>query len=298
MNVEPEESEISLLDLLLVVAENIKLLVLGPMLVGLLALGVSYSLPNSYVSQAVIASPNPPVPTATTTPTVTTPTYTPQQTATLMTQPVVFEAAAALYNPPLPVAGRVTGMALASRTKVTVGKDGLLRVDVAAPTPEQAHALAVALIDAWQKSTVPVGQARQDLEKRLLVAKTGLETSTALLRKLAATGSTQQDQMTRGATSTNFIAISELQARYIADEIAIFQALQGVPHDVVKQPPTLPTEPVPRKKSLIGVLAALGSGFVLLFFVFMRQAWKNAAADPEAALKQSQLKRALGFKSK
>jgi len=67
--------------------------------------------------------------------------------------------------------------------------------------------------------------------------------------------------------------------------------------DVVKQPPTLPTQPASRKKSLIAILAALGSGFVLLLFVFMRQAWKNAAADPEAALKQSQLKRALGFKN-
>jgi len=294
MNVEPEESEVSLLDLLLVVAENIKLLVLGPIAVGLIALGISYTLPQSFVSQAVIATPPSALPTTTTTTTTTI--YTPQQTVTLMAQPAVFESAVALFNTKRSATEMVTGATLASRTKVAVGKDGLLTLDVSASTPEQAHALAVALIDAWRKSTVPVGQARQDLEKRLSVAKTGLETSTVMLGKFAANAA-QQDPMTRSAASTSFIAISELQARYIADEIAISQALQGVPSDVVKQPPTLPTQPASRKKSLIAMLAALGSGFVLLFFVFMRQAWRNAAADPEAALKLRKLRQALGFKS-
>ena len=39
-----EENEISLLDLLLVVAENLKLLILGPVVVGLVALGFGYSV--------------------------------------------------------------------------------------------------------------------------------------------------------------------------------------------------------------------------------------------------------------
>jgi len=287
MNVESAESEVSLLDLMLVVAENIKLLVIGPLVVGLLALGVSYALPQSFVSQAVIAVP--PAPFVTTS-------YTPQQIATLMTQPAVFESAVVLFNTQRPATDTISGSVLASKTKVAVGKDGLLTLDVAASNPERAHVLAVALIEAWRKSTVPVGQARLDLEKRLNVAKAGLENSTVLLGKLAAAG-VQLDPMNRSATSSNFIAISELQARYIGDEIAISQALQGVPSEVVKQPPTLPTQPASSKKSLIAILAALGSGFALLLFVFMRQAWKNAAADPEAALKQNQLKRALGFKS-
>jgi len=47
-----EENEISLFDLLLVVADNLKLLILGPLLVGLLALGIGYALPQSFTSQA------------------------------------------------------------------------------------------------------------------------------------------------------------------------------------------------------------------------------------------------------
>jgi hypothetical protein len=49
---------------------------------------------------------------------------------------------------------------------------------------------------------------------------------------------------------------------------------------------------------LRAILATLGSGFVLLLWVFMRGAWKNAAQDPAVAEKQARLRSALGFKSK
>ena len=62
MEFEEPQAGASLLDLLLVVAENLKLLVLGPLLVGLLALGVGFALPQSFVSQAIllISPPNSP----------------------------------------------------------------------------------------------------------------------------------------------------------------------------------------------------------------------------------------------
>ncbi|MDP3192828.1 Wzz/FepE/Etk N-terminal domain-containing protein [Rhodoferax sp.] len=63
MDVEAQEAEISLLDLLVVVAENIKLLLLGPLLAGLVALGIGYALPQSYVSQAILLLPRPTRPT-------------------------------------------------------------------------------------------------------------------------------------------------------------------------------------------------------------------------------------------
>ena len=46
----PDEDEISLLDLLQVVVDNLRLLVLGPLLIGLLALGVSYSITPTYTA--------------------------------------------------------------------------------------------------------------------------------------------------------------------------------------------------------------------------------------------------------
>ena len=61
------------------------------------------------------------------------------------------------------------------------------------------------------------------------------------------------------------------------------------------QPPSRKSKP---KKATIAVLATLASGFVLLLFVFVRQALRNAAQDAEAASKLIKLRaawaRALG----
>ena len=46
----PEDDEISLLDLLQVVADNLRLLVLGPLVAGLLALGYSFTITPTFTA--------------------------------------------------------------------------------------------------------------------------------------------------------------------------------------------------------------------------------------------------------
>ena len=52
-----EDDEISLLDLLQVVVENLRLLVLGPLAAGLVALGISYQIPPTYTARVVFMPP-------------------------------------------------------------------------------------------------------------------------------------------------------------------------------------------------------------------------------------------------
>lgn len=283
MNVEPEETEISLLDLLLVVAENLKLLVLGPIVVGLLALGVSYILPKAYVSQAILALP--------------TQTQTATQAVAMMVSPLVLDPIIATYKLGEGKPIQSARDTLAKQVKAVVGKDGLLRLDVTDASATQAQAMANAVIDGWLSSTVPGAKERADLEKRLEFAQSGLRSVSKLIERLSVDGAVSLGKpIPRGEASAGLVALGELQSRYLADLLAIPRTLQGLSRDVVKQPPTLPAEQS-NSRGAIAVLAAFGSGFVLLFFVFMRQAWINAAADPEAALKQKRLRRALGFKS-
>jgi uncharacterized protein involved in exopolysaccharide biosynthesis len=49
--------EISLLDLALVLAENLRLLILGPLLVGLTALGISFLIPPTYTARTMLMPP-------------------------------------------------------------------------------------------------------------------------------------------------------------------------------------------------------------------------------------------------
>lgn len=298
-----EEDEVSLLDLLLVLAENLKLLILGPVVIGLLALGIAFAVPQSFVSQAILALPTAtPAATATLAATATptaTPTPTPTQAAAMMVSPLVLDPVIESLNLSAGRPIQVARTELAKQINATVGRDGLLRLDVTANTPLGAQAIANAVIDTWLKSTVPGEQDRADLEKRLAYAKASLESVRNLLGRLTAEGSADLNKpLTRGEAGTSIIAIGELQARYLAEVLNIPRTLQGLSRDVVAQPPTLPTEPVAPKKSLITVLAAIGSGVALLLWVFMRQAWKSAAQDPQAAEKQAKLLAVMGFKGR
>ena len=288
---DAEENRISLLDLLLVVAEHLKLLILGPIVVGLLALAIGYALPQSFTSQAILALPMPMQ--------TQTPPPTPAQAAAMMVSPLVLDPVIQSLNL---FAGHTIESArakLASQIKATVGKDGLLRLAATASTPLEAQKIANAVIDNWLKSTVPGEKDRADLEVRLIHAKVSLESVRRLLERLTGEDSAILNKpLTLGGANISIVAVGELQARYQADVLSIPRSLQGLARDVVVQPPTLPTEPVAPKKSLIAVLAALGSGFALLLWVFMRQAWKNAAQDPEAAEKQAKLRAAMGFKQR
>ena len=281
---DEQDDEISLLDLMLVMAENIKLLLLGPLLAGLLALGVGYALPQKFVSNAILSLPAAAAPT-------------PTQAAAIMVSPIVLDPIISTMG----LAGDQTLQAarveLAQQIKAAAGKDLLLRLDVTAETPAAAQTLANAIIDNWLKSTAPGELDRADLEKRLGYAQKSLDAVTRLIDRLTAEGSANLSQpLTRGEAGASIVAVGELQARYLTDVINIPRTLRGLSRDVVVQPPTLPTEPVSAKKALMATLAALGTGFALLLFVFMRAAWRGAAQDPEAAQKQIRLRAALGFK--
>ena len=194
--------------------------------------------------------------------------------------------------------GNVARNPVAGQVKVSVGKkDLLIRLDVTAATPEASQNMANAVIDSWLKSTTPNGQDRADLEKRLDYAQKSLDVVTGLLERLAAGDADKLNILRpRGEAAVTFVALAELQARHLADVLSISRSLQGQSRDVVLQPPTLPTEPAPSKKALMATLAALGTGFALLLFVFVRAAWRGAAQDPEAAQKQTRLRAALGLK--
>ncbi len=52
-----EDDEVSLLDLALVVAENLRLLILGPLVVGLAALGISFLIKPTFTATTLILPP-------------------------------------------------------------------------------------------------------------------------------------------------------------------------------------------------------------------------------------------------
>lgn len=277
------DAEGGVLDLLVLVAENLKVLILVPILAGGLAWGLSSLLPRTYVSQAMLdpAASVPATPAA--------------QAAAMLTSPLILDQ----VIESLELAGsdaphnEAERSKLSTRIKAAVGKDGLLRLDVTASAPAQAQSLANALIDAWLKSTVPGERKRAELESRLAHAQQSLEAARLLRDRLAREGIGSSPARQEVAALLGMS--DDLQMRHLDSVITLSGALKGVSRDVVKQPPTLPSEPVAPRRGLVALVTALVAGFAVMGGLFIRQAWRSAGRHPATAEKQARLLAVLGF---
>ena len=290
MKTETQEDQVSLIDLVLVLAENIKLLVFTPLVAGVIALLISFVLPKSFTSQAILFSPP-----SQAFPTLASPL---SQAASMMTSPLVLDPVIHSLSGAGGISIENARAKLASQIKVAFGKDTLLRLDVTAGQPEEAQKIANLIIDAYLKSTAPGELDRADLEKRLIYAKTSLEAIRKSIERITSNGTGILNKpITLGDAGTSVVALGELQARYLGEVLSIPRTINGLSRDVVIQLPTLPTEAVAPRKSLIAIFSTLVCGFLLLMWVFVRKAWFNTQNDPVVAVKQARVRAALGFKS-
>lgn len=286
-----EDDEISLLDLLVTITENIRLLVLGPLLAGLAALGVGFLITPTYESTSVLVAeksirvPNEyrVVPSA-------------EIVASMATQPAALDAIMATTGIGAGKNADTARKELASRIKVSVGKkDRLLTIVAQGPTAAEAQALNQAVVAELFSRMQPRGAERAAIEKSLADERQSLAEGLALERRLAATlakdGS--RDEVS-ARLYTNLLAANSTKAQLVA---ALDAQLKGLTADDVVQAPTLPEKHVKPKKALIAVVSALAMGFALLLFVFVRQAMRQASHDPESAEKLARIRSALGMKA-
>jgi hypothetical protein len=271
-----EDTEISALDLLSVVYANLKLVIFVPVLVGLLAWGAARFAPGNYKSYAILSLPP-------ASEFERTPMERPLQAATMLTSASVLDPVILKLNL---LEGRSLQLArkdLADDVKVNVGKDGLLMLDVTAHSPTKAQAIANGIIDTWLKSTAPGVQESAELAKRLSYAQISLDAVTRLINHLDSENAVNLSKpLSRGeaGTSASFLGLGQLQIRYLAEVLSISRQMQGLSREVVKQAPTLPTDPESSKKGLIAALATVFTEFVLLAWIFARYSWKVSVSRP------------------
>jgi len=230
-----DSDEISLLDLALVVAENLKLLILGPLAVGLAALGISFLIKPSFTASTTILPPQQQ-----------------QSAAAAMAQQLgalggLAGAAAGLKNPADQYLAMLKSEAVADvlierfklvqryevdylqdafkaleeKRRITSGKEGLIKVEVDDQDPAIAAEMANAHVDALGglMSRLALTEAQQ---RRAFFEKKLKETQAELTRAqqaLQATGvSSNALKANPGATVT---AVAELQARISAQEVKV-----------------------------------------------------------------------------
>ena len=271
-----QQEEIDLLGILVTLAENIKLLILGPLLVGICALGIAYIVPQTFESIAVLKAE--------------------QATASLMTTASVLDPVAADLGLTKVDSAEEACKRLREQIQVSVGRnDKLLTLTVSAPAPQQAQAIANAVLQQTYVQSRPKGSDLTRLEIQLKDAKArtkrAADAAGALLKRMESNGAAGSTESARGyAELLNVAAAAQ-------NQVAALQAqLEGLTDAQLIQAPTLPEKASKPKKGLIAIGATLAAGLALMLFVFVRQAVRGAAKDAGAASKMARIRRALALR--
>lgn len=270
-----------LLDLLVTLAENWKLLVFGPLIAGIAAFGIGFAIPKTYESSSSVQV---------------------ERAGSSFTAPMAASLAmsADVLKQIAPVAGLDDGLTaeeiykkLSKRIKVSVGKqDKLLTIEAQAQSPEASQKLNQALLDTLFPLSKPRGLEKKQLEVQLDSEKARLQEALKLEHDTAA--NIASGKSVNEATSRLYGELLTANSNRQKGILDMERRLEGLDKDDVIQMPTLPEQSIKPKKSLLAIGGAIAMGFALLLFVFIRQAVRTAKeSSPEQAEKLARIRNAM-----
>ena len=232
---EPADDEISLLDLLQTIVDNLRLLVLGPLAVGLLALGYSFTIPPTFTAKTQFLPPQAQQSAAA------------SMIASLGSLGGLAGAAAGLKNPADQYVAYLksvslqdaliarfklqeryeaktktdTRMVLAGAVRVASGKDGLMSVEVDDKDPQFAADLANAHVEELRKllgklAVTEAQQRRLFFEKQLTQAKDNLALAEVALKSTGISSSVLKSNPVSAVA-----AVAGLKAQVTAQEVKV-----------------------------------------------------------------------------
>jgi uncharacterized protein involved in exopolysaccharide biosynthesis len=286
---DDDEDTISILDLLLVVAENIKLLILGPLVVGISALAISFFITPTFTAVTTIQPP-------------------PQGTQA-STSAAILESLGGL-------GGSIAGSALKDtsqlyvaymqsatlednlidkfklqekfHTKYKVSARKILEGKVKIVPDKKTGMISISVDDEDPKFAAELANAYVS-ELRLFTGKLALQEAQDrkefLESQLQELSNRQfRDVFTQQAMLAG--TIRQYEAARV-DEEKIGPTFTQVD---VASAPELKSKP---KRAQIAMIATLATGFALLVFIFLRHAWGTLRANPESEGKLEQILAAL-----
>src|SRR5574343_22665 len=247
------DDEISLLDLLQTIVDNLRLLVLGPLAVGVLALGICFVIPPTYTAKTQFLPPQQQQSAAA------------SMLASLGSLGGLAGAAAGLKNPADQYIAYMKSnavkdalidrfklmerydaklredarKALDEKARIASGKDGLISVEFDDKDPKFAAELANAYVEELRNvlgrlAVTEAQQRRLFFEKQLLKAKENL---TASEQALKATGIS--DSVLKSNPATAVAGIAALKAQITAQEVKV-GAMRGYLADTATSNTTKP----------------------------------------------------------
>lgn len=273
------EDSIDLFDVALTLAENIKLLVLGPLLAGFFIYGITFLLPQKFQSTAVLrAEPD---------------------VSSYMTTVTVLDSSLANLGFLKDLSEEEAEEAridLNRRVTTQIGRnDKLVTLNVTAGSPLAAQRMADEILKNTFAGLRPKGEELKRLlvQKALLQQQLGeLQDTSNTAQKLLENSSPTADH---GLLAESISSLSSIRIRLQETQFAVERRILGLTTEDLLQSPTLPKKPSAPKKELIAVLSALGTGLLLVVFVLMRHFWITSNTLEPHRDRLDALKRSYGL---
>ena len=270
-NVLQEKSHALSLDMLgALILENLKLLLIGPLVVGVVAFGIASALPKWYTSTAYLSLDEAGARSA----------------DSLMRSTPVLEKVLAKLDA-LHESADAPRRSLDSARRIVVApgeirvESKLFRLEYSDRDPRLAQKINSFFIEAWLDSTKPPPEQRKLIESEIERRDLQARSISQLLDRLQKEAPSLVTQSLQGELATPIMNLIEKRDNNLQALTNLRNALNGVSTDVVFGPPDLPTVPSWPKKAIITILAVVVSTLLLLVFVILRRFWfTRAAADP------------------
>lgn len=192
------------LDFLILLLNNLKVIVLVPLLVAGLAMVIVSLQPKHYKSEAVFQlQPDDQL-----------------RAASMLVSPQVLNSVIAQLDLNLTLAE------LSDSVRVSRNRDGLLRLAVAANSPLDAQKRAAAIVSGWMQNSLPSGAERLDLEKKLDQIREDYVNGLRLLEGLTFA---KRDKAGNVISLEALSKLLEAEASYMAEMLRISKVLGGIP---------------------------------------------------------------------
>lgn len=276
----PEFNEpIDILDVLLTLAENIRLLVVGPLLAGAAVYGLMHLLPQEFESSAVLVGD--------------------VNTSAYITTATVLEASLknlGYLKDMSELEAEEARIDLARSVKVRAARDSnLITLTVSRGSPDAAQKMATEIL----AQTFVVSKPGSAEQKRLEAEKSFLERQA---RELDSISKDTQSRLQKASADQNIGNLAESLAivstallKIQKDIIALEKKMLGVTAEDLLQTPTRPLKAVSPKKGLAALLATGSGGLLLLVFVFVKQSFQHSVASEQHRQRLDALKRRNGL---
>lgn len=269
--IHEHDEEISLLDILVTLTESWRLLVLGPLCVGVLAGCLSFLWPKTFESVAILR-------------------LTEDEVALMHAAPVL-DPLIAQFGLLVEADGFLDDARQDLKKQLIFTfdkKTKLATITFKARDPSRAQALGDAAIAGVLKELQVKGKDKLLIEKTIAINNDAIKVSEEAAESI-------QRSLKRGLVSDqaqesavkNLAGINSDVAKRKQENEELIQKLDPRGVEVLVQAPSLPQRKTSPKLGWVMLLAVLASGFILFVFVFIRKAWQTAKQDQATSAKIS-----------